>query len=216
MGYSIAARIRSEAKRQKVLGFLKGNFRGWPEVEGREGDCYASNPTDDLSYDSNKASIGIDYGACSGWERVYVYDFVRWVAIRFGDRRRKFKLDSGSVSFPGPVPFMVYDGYEAWPLLVVDSKQDTLTVPEDHRWCCCDRFGARLSEDHYADALMEGLFSLSEEQLAQYEQERTALKGDRQQPAALLQRHTGGQLERNVRLIREEFQRLESLSAVIS
>lgn len=116
MGYSIACRPRSPALKKRMLAFMQEHYRSWPILCGDpEGACYAGPPTDDLSYDKAKTAIGIDYGACHGWEREYAFSLVRWMAIRIGVKRRRF-TDEGTLK--EPVPVFVYDGTDTWPIIV--------------------------------------------------------------------------------------------------
>ena len=144
MGYSIGFMPRSEALGKRMLGLMKENYRPWPTVAGSKGGQYAGNPTDDMSYDRRKNSIGLDYGAVSGWEREYAYSVVKWMAIRAGRRRSSFAKDAVTPNrFPGPVPYMTYDGYQNWPILVVSTGRELAAVPKSARWCATDRLGMR-------------------------------------------------------------------------
>ncbi len=96
---------------------MKKNFRHWePDPEDR----FIGDPTDNLSYSHSKKQIGFDYNSSwgDGMERVYYFAVLRWVALRVGSRSRKIKReDSDILTFKKPVPFIIYDGYERWPVL---------------------------------------------------------------------------------------------------
>lgn len=141
MGYSIAIRTRSPKLQQKMLRFMKANYRNWPTVEGRpEGNAYAGEPSDDISYDKSKSLIGLDYGAVSGWERVYAYTITRWMALKVGGLRATFPNVTPSRTSK-PVPYMVYDGYEAWPILLADTPAQLKQIPKPYRWCTYTSLG---------------------------------------------------------------------------
>lgn len=148
MGYSIGIRPRSEVLAREMLSFMSANYRSWPTVEGGGGGQYVSDPTDDLDYDRAKGAIGLNYGSVSGWEREYAYVLTRWMAIRIGKRRSLFR--KGSVTpnrFKKPVPFMVYDGYDCWPILVVSGDDQLAQIPSSARWCATDGLGMK-AEPH--------------------------------------------------------------------
>lgn len=144
MGYSISFTPRSSALGKRVLELMKEHYRPWPKVIGSKHGQHAGSPSDDLSYDRRKGVIGLDYGAVSGWEREYAYSVVKWMAIRAGRRRSSFAKDVVTPNrFLGPVPYMSYDGYQNWPILVVSDKKELAAVPKTARWCSVDRLGMR-------------------------------------------------------------------------
>lgn len=151
MGYSISTRAKTQALQKKMLAFMQKNYRNWPTVRGQSnGNAYAGNPTNDLSYDRAKKIIGLDYGALSGWERVYAYAVVRWMALKVGSLRKKFP---GVVpkETSKPVPFMVYDGYESWPILLVETPAQLKKLPEDRRWCAYTPLGMYADKARYVE-----------------------------------------------------------------
>ena len=117
MGYSVAVAVKSKKAKDEMLAFLAKNFRPWSTIaiEGglagyEPGVEYISGPTDDLSYDHGKLRIGFDFSGGGGW-REYAFQLCYWVALKVGRERILRKL--GRVS-----PYIVYDGYEAWPVVV--------------------------------------------------------------------------------------------------
>src|SRR5690349_4830227 len=118
MGYSIAARVKSKDKAERMIRFVAKNYRPWSSVLGKGKSISASEVTDDLSYDSAKTALGFDYAShLNGWERIYVYSALRWICLKIGVRKRRFKSDAVTPNiFEKAVPFMVYDGYESWPI----------------------------------------------------------------------------------------------------
>lgn len=148
MGYSIACRAQTAKLQRRMLDFMALQYRSWPLLStGKDGDCYAGAPTDDLSYDHAKRAVGIDYGACAGWEREYAYTLVRWVAIQVGTRTTRFGGDIGTLKQKYPV--FVYDGHEKWPVMVCGDGRHTTKFDFDRvdsglRWTATDRYGVRL------------------------------------------------------------------------
>jgi len=156
MGYSIGIRPRSKKLRDKLLTFMRAHYRSWPVLStGKEGDCYAGAPTDDPSYDHGKFILGLDYGVCSGWEREYAFTLVRWMALRIGTNRRAF---SNGIHLEVPTPFMVYDGYETWPILV-GTKTENRRRPAKLHWCCTDDLGIHNGPNALADLVQHEMFS---------------------------------------------------------
>jgi hypothetical protein len=150
MGYSLGVHARSTALQKKMLAFMEKEYRPHWKIRNLKGytDCYSSAPRADLDYFQGKRVIGIDYNA-GGFERGYAFTLTRWMALRVGTLRRSFK--DPKVSFPEPVPFMVYDGYESWPVL----QKSLSSVPKDVRWCCVDRFGMKLDVTAVEDYVVE-------------------------------------------------------------
>lgn len=135
MGYSIAVRCRSEKLRQRMFDFLERNYRDPVEVFKWGPKAYASSALrlgENLSYDDGKCSIGFDYSCMPEEEHQYVYCVLYWAALKVGKRRRFKKIGAS-------VPYIVYDGYEAWPRLVRDEWEGK--VPEDMEWCLVDALG---------------------------------------------------------------------------
>ena len=143
MGYSIALRVRNVTLRKKMLAFMGKHYRKWSDVIGKGKSISAGNPTDDLSYDHAKRALGLDYASgCGGWERAYVFSVTRWMAIKVGERRYSFSKDDGTkTKFASKVPYIVYDGYESWPILIVKNVEEIEGIPESWRWCAMDKYG---------------------------------------------------------------------------
>jgi hypothetical protein len=158
MGYSIGIRPRSKKLRDRMLGFMDANYRSWPALRGdQDGPCFAGAPTTDLDYDSGtKRPLGINYGPCSGWEREYAFLIVRWMALRVGTNRTTF---SDGIRTKTPTPFMVYDGFETWPLLVGTTAQNA-RLPEKIQWCAVDRQGIHNGPDALADYARQAVFEV--------------------------------------------------------
>jgi hypothetical protein len=148
MGYSFSAPCKSKKARDEMFVFLQEHYRSWDlfvapykdELEAVQGngilmpfitlDSRLRGPlTDDLSYDHSKFKIGFDYGAgFSDGERYWMYNFCYWIAQRVG-RRRTFKKQAPDC---GAVPYVLYDGHEAWPVL--ERSEYEGKVGEDSEW----------------------------------------------------------------------------------
>lgn len=141
MGYSIGIRAKSSKLQQQMLAFMREHYRNWPTIEGRpEGNAYMGSPSDDLWYDGSKRVVGLNYGPISGWERIYAYVIVRWMALKIGTLRSTFKGVQPSKTSK-PVPYMVYDGDESWPILVVTTPKQLDRIPKTYRWCAFTPLG---------------------------------------------------------------------------
>lgn len=156
MGYSFATPIKSPKARDNMVAFLEKHYRPWEqiiepfkgELENGRGimpfvsfDTRARGPlADDLAYDHGKCKIGFDYGAgFSDGERYWMYNFCYWMAQRAG-RRRVFTKKAPDC---GAVPYVVYDGYEAWPVLEASDYKDK--VGEHHEWLVENGFRGMVS-----------------------------------------------------------------------
>jgi hypothetical protein len=156
MGYSISVNIRSVRLRDKMLAFLEENWRRWPELDGgkREDPAFASDPETgkDVSYNNGqKCNIGISYNACEP-ERDYIFQFIRWLAIIIGKKKR-FK------GIKDPVPYMLYDGDECWPVLIKGKQK--LDKGCEWAWAIYDRYGTKQIKDY--ETKIYGIFDLDVE-----------------------------------------------------
>jgi len=133
MGYSVATPIKGKSELYRMKAFMKTHFRTWPELHNlpKDAPSYISLVTDDLSYDHGKCRLGFDYNA-AGSERDYAFAVCRWMALQVG-RKRQFKELEKSF------PHIVYDGEEAWPVIVRGSMK----VPQEWKWALVDKWGIR-------------------------------------------------------------------------
>ncbi len=149
MGYSISVNCKSKKTQKQMLEFLEENFRHWAVVLGGKDDVrYITDPMDDLSYAHGKTQIGFDYGAGFSFdntERGYYYGLLRWIALKIG-RKRKVIRSPGNETwrFDEPVPYITYDGYDHWPVLL-DKPDKPL------RWCWVDKYGIKRCKDTLAE-----------------------------------------------------------------
>lgn len=148
MGYSISATVRGK-NHHKMLAFLKANFRPFGDLTSEKAHRSLGDPSDDLSYDHGRGIIGFDYqSGLSDWERQYAYALCRWVAIKAGLRKTRFRGFKGPKGYEfEPTPFMTYDGYEDWPILVVQNVAETRRLPKAIRWCATTPLGMRLGKE---------------------------------------------------------------------
>ena len=138
MGYTIAIRPRSEKLKNKMLDFLSKNYQDADVVFDGKVTAYACPPTDDLCYDHAKLKLGFDYGMLDEAENEYVYALVRWMGLKIG-KKRKWK------SIPVSVPYMVYDGFEAWPI-IVEGTIPIKDIPEDKRWAIYTKYAKKITK----------------------------------------------------------------------
>jgi hypothetical protein len=152
VGYSIAIRARNPKLRKKMVKFMAKNFRNWSDVLG-EGDSISSRPglgvEGTLDYDRAKDAVGFDYAShCHGWESCLIYSATRWMAIKIGKTKSRFQKDAVTPNiFDKPVPFMVYDGYQAWPIIVVRDLKEAMRLPKTARWCATDKLGVYIGPE---------------------------------------------------------------------
>lgn len=149
MGYSVGIDVQSVHLQKKMLTFMEKEYRPHWQIRGRKNtDCYSSPPRVDLDYFQGKCIIGMDYNA-AGFERGYVFTLARWMALKVAKTRRVF--NDPQVTFEEPVPYIVYDNYNLWPVLVKPLS----AVPKKIRWCCVDRYGMKLSITQTEDYVFE-------------------------------------------------------------
>lgn len=141
MGYSIAIRPKNKKLKDRMIKFMNENFKSPEEVlynrqpyESEE-ECYWG-PHDDLSYDHGKLALGFNYGCSGDPEGDYMYAALRWMALKIG-KKRKWK------NMPESVPYMVYDGYEAFPVILHGSIP-IKDIPKDKRWAIYTEYGTKM------------------------------------------------------------------------
>lgn len=136
MGYSCAIHCRNKDLQQKMLKFLKKNYRRPEEVLGLEGRADSSNPSDNLSYEDNKLCLGFDFCCMPEDVSHYVWSVLVWMSFKVGRRRWFNKLNA-------TVPFVVYDGGndkdDFWPRLLKSEWEDK--VPKAFQYCLVDDLG---------------------------------------------------------------------------
>lgn len=151
MGYSIGVRARSRKLQRDMVSFLTENYRKWSEVAGGHERHAVSGPTGDADYDGSKLFVGFNYSCSWGWDRLYTTTSCHWVALKVGRRRKSFSKDAVVPNvFPEPVPYITYDGYENWPVLVTTEK-GAARLPKRQRWCATDKYGVTCSPDRWED-----------------------------------------------------------------
>ncbi|MFA6234654.1 MAG: hypothetical protein WC824_10790 [Bacteroidota bacterium] len=138
-----------------MFKFLQKNLRSWSELT--RGTEFAINPDFDpskflqrdggLSYDHGKCRIGFNYHSLPpGGLNHYVWSLLRWIAVKVG-RRRTFPA---ALSRKGSVPYTVYDGYEAWPVLP-RPEWNLRNTPESHHWNLVDSEGFQPEDRYWRD-----------------------------------------------------------------
>jgi len=129
MGYSIATRAKSRSARDELLAFMAEHYKPLHVIQPPESAfpsvalAFEHQTTEkdydwtrwirtDLSYDHASMAIGFDCGTSGGPEGDYAWNILHWIAVTVG-RKRTFQ-ESGITE---AVPYVVYDGHEAWPVL---------------------------------------------------------------------------------------------------
>lgn len=207
MGYSVATRVRSSKKRERIREFFREHYRTYAELLGETWGPFVSNPGDcgdcKLSYDKAKTAVGVDHNA-SGWERVYGLSVVRWIAIQEGDRRRIFENDIlQGYPIKEPVPFYVYDGEDHTPIIVLDGESGP-----QHPWFATDRYGLPLgqplgSNEFFSQGLEDEAIVMATQKIKEIQ--------DRLERRWALHRLLAQEVEQTLGILRTELQRLSSL-----
>ena len=118
MGYSVDVTIKSKRAHQKMVSFMRQNFRPYSSVFSESGfnpeQDWTKYLIPDSAYGRGKCRLGFNFRASGGIiVRDYAYSVLRWMALQEG-RVRPLPKYTGSHA---PVAYIVYDGKEAWPVL---------------------------------------------------------------------------------------------------
>jgi hypothetical protein len=229
MGYSLAIRVRSNKLRQEFLKFLQSNFHRWSIVCGKDPSKWqgsAGDPTETLSYGGSSTSIGFDYSSgMYGFERDYIYSVIRWMAIKVGDRKKQMLIDESGAGpvihqFSEPTPYYLYDGEPMLnPILVVTEKQ-AVDLPKDQCQLAIDEWGVRIGPTATyhrigsCTGLIEHGASILEETkaLGEHPIEGTAEEEEWwEKRQEIYLKYLKDEMDENVKLIRQEIQRLDKL-----
>lgn len=150
MGYSISVPLKSKGAHAECLAFLRANYRPWTSIKPVVPDdvmqlVFDADPdldwtrhlcTDgEFGYDHGKNRVGFNCSMSGGFVGEYASALLRFCALRWG-RVRKLKKYTGSDE---SVPYTVYDGHEAWPVLLHHAWHDR--VPRGGRWCLSNELG---------------------------------------------------------------------------
>lgn len=225
MGYSIAIRAKNPKLRKKMVKFMAENFRKWSDILGK-GESISSRPglgdEGTLDYDRSKDAVGFDYAShCHGWESCLIYSATRWMAIKIGKRKTRFSKDSVTPNvFREPVPFMVYDGYEYWPILAVKDLKAAMKLPETARWCATDKLGVYVGPEvntiltHYAEEMFfdEKVFAAFSKDMAKFKDLHDKdFKAWRDKHIAMKVKHMRPEIDKMLPIVRKEIARLDKL-----
>ncbi len=225
MGYSIAIRARNPKLRKKMVKFMAENFRKWSDVLGK-GESISSRPglgeEGSLDYDRSKDAVGFDYAShCHGWESCLIYSATRWMAIKIGKRRSKFQKDAVTPNvFDEAVPFMVYDGYQAWPILIVKDLKAAMKLPATARWCATDSLGVYIGPEvneiltSYAEEMFfdKKTFAAFERDMKKFEHlHKTDFKAWREKHREMKVKHMRPEIDKMLPIVRKEIERLDKL-----
>lgn len=161
MGYNISVKVQNKELQNKMIDFMKANYESLGNMTGPPEKRHGNK-------------IAIEYSSClHGEERLYVYSVVRWMALKVGTLKSKFNKTSVNPSvFDPPVPFMTYDSYERWPILVCASEEEAEAKwPKSLLWCCTDRLGVYLGErtSEFAILAMTEVIFTDEKKFALFE-----------------------------------------------
>jgi len=133
MGYCAATPICSDKAQAKMVEFLQQHYRPWNALARQYPKLQMLNdPTEQwkegpLSYDHRLRRIGFQYSVLYYADH-YVFCFLHWIALQVG-RRRIFR----ATQVPEAIPYIVYDGGEAWPV-ILKSRWASVVPTDDSRW----------------------------------------------------------------------------------
>lgn len=159
MGYTISTSAKSAELADRMHVFLKTHALYWELIVKAAGlperfafeSASPNSPEGFLLgvWREGKTTIELSYSTISGWDRVYLFTLIRWVAIRIGRERRKFQQDFGRVQalrLKESAPYWVYDGQtdDATPILVCPNWTDAQRWGRRYRPFTTDEYGVRL------------------------------------------------------------------------
>jgi hypothetical protein len=170
---------------------------------------------------------GFNYAShCHGWESCHIYSLTRWMAIKVGERKTRFSKDDVEPNvFKEPVPFMVYDGYESWPILIVPSVKAAMRLPKKNRWCATDKYGVYVAPEvnhiltHFAEEAFfdPKLYEKMSKDWAKlgarpdYNKDRAGYETWMEKREAVKVKHTRPEVDKMLPLVRAEVKRLDKL-----
>lgn len=144
-----------------MLSFMDKNYQ---DVSKLLPDHYtypaASSPTSHhLAYDDGKCRIGFNYSTMDDPERRYIWALLRWMSLQVG-RKRKLEIfyDTGIKKI---VPYIVYDGLKAMPVVLVEEWKNEAPPRDSGSWEMHDELGWRVTENAHANkaSRLLGIFS---------------------------------------------------------
>lgn len=140
MGYSVSTPAMSQKAKGRMLAFMEEHFRPAHMIFENLEDTFDRTASgilteEHLAYDKGTSKMGFNYSA-GELPRYYAFCVCRWMALKVGRKRRFKKHGIPDVS----VPYIVYDGYEACPVLPKTQWEGVLE-PERIDWC--DELGVK-------------------------------------------------------------------------
>lgn len=115
MGYDLTVHAKNQKLANRMFDFLKEHGKTYSEIPGSE---YERDDKIGYHIEKEKKKILYKYqSGLSGWDRVYTYALVHWIAVKISQRKSKFKTDGKNLSFDSPVPYYIYDGGEKTPVI---------------------------------------------------------------------------------------------------
>jgi len=114
-----------------MFELLVDSYTPWAEIVDDENSTFSGPRADDeLIHSAGRHNIlGFDYTAAVGSEREYVFSVARWIALKVGRRRRRFR----GLALNSPVPYWLPDGTEPHPVLLAEEWPDL--PPDGPRVC---------------------------------------------------------------------------------
>lgn len=143
MGFSLTVSVRSQRLKDGMHEFLLKKYKPWSEfLDDDEVPDHFQGPFIDDQLDTpGKCCIGFDYEPITGPEREYHFALVRWMALQIGKRRSKFRGEA--LELNSPVPYVLFDGIEAMPVLLHTEWENS---GPDLQAYVCDALGMKVGE----------------------------------------------------------------------
>lgn len=139
MGYILSTQARNKNLAASIAEFLSEKAVSWARIAHRndlpwnpDRREFQSDIDEKMFFEAVGRRVETYYGSgLLGWDRVYTYTLIRWVALRVGSTRKDFGSDQEegkTIYLPIGVPFYHYDGEDR---NIAIFQADAPTPPPD-------------------------------------------------------------------------------------
>lgn len=212
MGYNLQVVAKTSKDRDLMFSFMQKNCES---IRSMTGEVEARG----------KNKLAIEYSSClHGEDRVLVYSIARWMALKIGALKGRYDKESVNPNkFDTPVPYVVYDGCESWPIFAFSSEAEAMeALPESIWWCATDKLGVYLGEKTskaLVIAASEAVFFSKERSVAFHEElakkagamPEKSRDGWLKKRETILARHCAPDIRKMINKIRKEVDQLDKL-----
>jgi hypothetical protein len=143
------------------------------------------------------------------------------MALKIGRKKSTFSKDVVKPNvFKKPFPFMVYDGDQTWPIVVVKDLKEAMKLPKTLRWCAVDKLGVYIgpevneilttyTQDVYADKTTFKAYAKDLAEITPIREKNLALW--RQKFLTMKIKYMRQEIDAMLSVLRDEIERLDKL-----